>query len=81
MTEKAEASALLSNIFRTLPYTAYLATLSHGIIFAHEPSYHLFAALILNEVLGQNLICTLDANSMPCSYVDVISVSTVFSPC
>ena len=50
MTEAAESSALFANVIRTVPYTAYFATLSHGIIFAHEPSMHLFGALILNEV-------------------------------
>jgi hypothetical protein len=50
MTEKAEASALGANILRTLPYTAYIATLSHGLIFDHAPSLHLFGGLILNEI-------------------------------
>ena len=50
MTEKAEAWRVPANILRTMPYTAYTATLGHGIIFAHAPSLHLFGALILNEL-------------------------------
>jgi hypothetical protein len=50
MTEKAEAWRVPSNILRTLPYTAYTATLAHGIVFGHAPSLHLFGALIVNEL-------------------------------
>ena len=50
MTEKAEAWRVPANILRTVPYTAYTATLGYGIIFAHAPALHLFGALILNEL-------------------------------
>jgi len=49
MTEKAEASALLANILRTTPYTAYLASFAVGVLY-HTDGLVLCAALLANEV-------------------------------
>ena len=55
MTEKAEASRVVANVIRTMPYTAYLSALSYGIVFGSDPAFHLFAALVLNECVNHAL--------------------------
>ena len=55
MTEKAEASRVIANVIRTMPYTAYLSALSYGVVFGSDPAYHLLSALVLNECVNHAL--------------------------
>mmetsp|Transcript_19063 Transcript_19063/g.31216 ORF Transcript_19063/g.31216 Transcript_19063/m.31216 type:complete len:189 (-) Transcript_19063:122-688(-) len=49
-TESSDVSSLPSNIVRTLPYTAYVGTLSYAVIFNSEPARALLMGLVMNEL-------------------------------
>ena len=52
MTEKADASPLLANVCRTMPYTAYVGVSSYAVVFGSWDAAWFFVGLLVNEVMN-----------------------------
>uniref|UniRef100_A0A7S1A038 Phosphatidic acid phosphatase type 2/haloperoxidase domain-containing protein n=1 Tax=Noctiluca scintillans TaxID=2966 RepID=A0A7S1A038_NOCSC len=52
MTEKADASPLLANVCRTMPYTAYVGVSSYAIVFRSLDAASFFVGLLVNEAVN-----------------------------